>query len=76
MQANQYALVDVFMLAKMTKLNMVQGKAMMVGFNIWMIQLSQPQTQQQCGQLNKIVPQKFKGSLRGNQTPMALFLRQ
>jgi hypothetical protein len=74
LQANQYALVDVFMLAKMIELNMLEEKAMMVGFNTWMIQLSQPQTQQQCGQLNKVVPQKFKRSLRGNQAPMAIFL--
>ncbi len=76
MQANQYALVDVFMLAKMIELNMLEEKAMMVGFNTWMIQLSQPQTQQQCGQLNKVVPQKIKGSFKGNQARMALFLGQ
>ncbi len=76
MQVNQYALVDVFMLAKMIELNMVEEKAMMVGFNTWMIQLSQPQTQQPYGQLNKVVPQKSKGFSRGNQMPMALFLVQ
>ncbi len=76
MQANQYALVDVFMLAKMIELNVVEEKVMTIGFNTWMIQLSQPQIQQQCGQSNKVVPQKSKGSLGGNQAPMALFLGQ
>jgi hypothetical protein len=64
------------MLATMIELNMVEEKVMMVGFNIWTIQLSQPQIQQQCGQLNKVVPQKSNGSSRGNQAPMALFLGQ
>lgn len=64
------------MFTRMIELNMVEEKVMMVGFNIWTIQLSQPQTQQQCGQFNKVVPQKSNGSLKGNQAPMALFLGQ